>query len=366
MTPGDASEQSGMLRIYSDRSHYSRAERPMLADVLRPFWKDHPVSPEELQRTYGDHLHHYRMVDSPEDADLCVLPLAWNHYYRHRSLEAAIAFIELARAAGRPVATWVAGDSGVRVPLDDVFVFRQSGYASRRRQRQFGLPVFIRDPLPVDRATSYTRPKSRRPLIGFCGQAADRAVVQWAKAGRAIIRNLSFQLGVTAEEPESIFPPTRLRTRALRLLEESRLVETRFLKRARSDGGARTFEELQRRRTEFWGNVSNTEYTVCVRGTGNFSQRLYEVLAMGRIPVFINTDCVLPSEHLVDWKQYCVWLEASELATLPQRVAEHHAQLDDASFIELQRACRRLWADHLSYPGFFRHFPSVFLPGWET
>jgi hypothetical protein len=53
-------------------------------------------------------------------------------------------------------------------------------------------------------------------------------------------------------------------------------------------------------------------------------------------------------------------VEARELASLPERVAEHHASLDDAAFRDLQRACRELWAGHLSYSGFFTHFPTHF------
>jgi hypothetical protein len=348
------------LRIFSDRGHYSPAFRPMLADVLRPFWKECEVSTDERRRMYGAQVDRYQVVDSPADADLCVLPLAWNHYYRHGILKMAHEFISRARAHGTPVATWVTGDSGVRVPDRGVYVFRQSGYAARRLPNQHALPVFIRDPAPAGVSTALIRIQGSRPVVGFCGQAADDLPRQGVKSLRTAFRNAAFAAGFTEVEPESLYPPTRFRAHALRLLERSNLVETRFIARRSYGGDARTAVELSRNRAEFWANIRDTDYTVCIRGSGNFSQRLYEVLAMGRIPIFVNTDCILPADHLIEWNRYCVWVEAGELEQLPARVAEHHASFDAQGFEELQLACRALWKEHLSYPGFFTHFPSHF------
>ena len=47
-------------------------------------------------------------------------------------------------------------------------------------------------------------------------------------------------------------------------------------------------------RFEYWNNMLSAPFTLCVRGNGNFSVRFYETLALGRIPVFYNSDCVLP------------------------------------------------------------------------
>jgi hypothetical protein len=349
-----------VLRIFSDRGHYAPAFRRMLADVLRPFWKECEISADERRRIYGVQVDRYQLVDSPADADLAVLPLAWNYYFRYDALKMAHEFISHAREYGTPVATWVTGDSGVRVPDREVFVFRPSGYASRRLPNQFALPIFIQDPAPVGVSTGLTRTRGSRPVVGFCGQAADDLLRQGAKSLRTALRNAAFAAGLSEVEPESLYPPTRLRARVLRLLERSNLVDTRFIARRSYGGDARTGMELSQSRAEFWANIHDTDYTVCIRGSGNFSQRLYEVLAMGRIPIFVNTDCILPAEHLIEWKRYCVWVEAEELEQLPARVADHHASFDAQGFEELQLACRALWKEHLSYSGFFTHFFSHF------
>jgi len=49
------------------------------------------------------------------------------------------------------------------------------------------------------------------------------------------------------------------------------------------------------------------------------SYRLYEALCCGRIPVFIDTDCVLPYDFMIDWKKYFVWVDQSELPLIAEK-----------------------------------------------
>ena len=113
-------------------------------------------------------------------------------------------------------------------------------------------------------------------------------------------------------------------------------------------------------RREYVQNMVDSDYVLCARGGGNFSYRLYETLSCGRIPVFVDTDCVLPLESAIDWKGTCVWVDESDLNEIGSRVAAFHAALTPAEFADRQRACRRLWETHLSPQGFFAHFHEHF------
>ena len=73
----------------------------------------------------------------------------------------------------------------------------------------------------------------------------------------------------------------------------------------------------------FFQNISDTDYTICIRGTGNFSQRLYEVLAFGRIPIFIDTDSILPYDEIINWRDYCVWVKPDELGVVTRKESPH-------------------------------------------
>ena len=102
----------------------------------------------------------------------------------------------------------------------------------------------------------------------------------------------------------------------------------------------------------FYSNIYETDYTLCLRGYGNWSYRLYETLACGRMPVFIDTDCVLPSVPNVDWKEYCVWIDKSELQYIGEKILHFHSSMSSADFVDRQRGCRELWEKHLTLDGF--------------
>jgi hypothetical protein len=102
--------------------------------------------------------------------------------------------------------------------------------------------------------------------------------------------------------------------------------------------------------------MMDSDYVLCSRGFGNYSYRLYESLACGRIPVFVDTDCVLPYDFVIDWKRYCVWVDQSDLDSIPDRVAEFHDDLSPQQFEDLQLECRRLWEKWLAPEGFFAQF----------
>jgi hypothetical protein len=94
---------------------------------------------------------------------------------------------------------------------------------------------------------------------------------------------------------------------------------------------------------------------LCVRGGGNFSLRLYETLLMGRIPIFINTDCLLPPDDSINWKQHVVWVEWEDRRKVPEVVSSIHAGISEDTFVGMQRANRELWKTKLSVAGQLRY-----------
>ena len=43
---------------------------------------------------------------------------------------------------------------------------------------------------------------------------------------------------------------------------------------------------------------------------------MYETLALGRIPVFINTDCTLPFSNIIEWDKHVVWIEKEDIINI--------------------------------------------------
>jgi hypothetical protein len=175
------------------------------------------------------------------------------------------------------------------------------------------------------------------------------------------VRGIAYRLGVRPAPND----PFYARAESIEAVSRSSFVRSNFILRDAWFNGA--FEGdgidaslLRRSRRQYVENMFESDYILCTRGKGNYSIRFYETLSSGRIPVFVNTDCVLPFEEWIDWKQYCVWVEEEDISRLPERIAEFHEGLSAGEFKDRQRACRRLWETWLSPFGFFKNLRRYF------
>ncbi len=151
---------------------------------------------------------------------------------------------------------------------------------------------------------------------------------------------------------EKFKKPYHLRHKALVNLAASSNIETNFISKHQFYFAETTTnkEALQK---QFYQNLYDCPYGLCVRGIGNFSFRLFEIMAMGRIPVFVNTDCNLPFPDKIQWKKNMVWIEEYEVKSIVEKVIEFHNKLNPQSFLQLQKDNRKIWEDYLSFSGYF-------------
>lgn len=62
----------------------------------------------------------------------------------------------------------------------------------------------------------------------------------------------------------------------------------------------------------FYENILSNLFTLSVRGWGNYSYRFSQTICLGRIPILIDTDCVLPFEEIFDYSKYIVCAKPGE------------------------------------------------------
>jgi len=298
------------------------------------------------------------LTDDPAAADLAALVPRWGAVGAARPT--ARAALDRATAAGLPTVVWVDGDLEADLDRPGLVLYEQ-GAEGVRRWRQAavrGWPVLIHDHL-VDLFAGEVAPVAHgdRPTVGFCGQAAAPRLGEARLLAGKLRHRVRRALGGDDRRPAPLASHLRLRRRVLAALEHDPRVATDFVVRDRYRAGLRDHAERADRThptaNEFFANIRANAYTVCVRGGGNFSTRLYETLCLGRIPVLVDTDLVLPWADEVDWAAVTVRVPADGLGGLADRVVAHHAAHDEEAFGAAQAACRRLWEEWLSVPGFF-------------
>jgi hypothetical protein len=266
--------------------------------------------------------------------------------YAHHVATASELEIQLGRLSSREKRCifFYGNDDAAPIPVTapNVTLFRTSLFASAQLPHERAMPALCDDLLAHTGGKLAERPWSKVPSVGFCGFVGSP------------LKRFGYRALRQHEKSEGLV----LRERALAALERSSVVRTEFVRRSSFWGGSMSrfhFDPARQQdaRGEFVQNLLGTDYALCVRGKGNYSYRLYEVLSAGRIPVFVNSDCVLPFEGRIDWKRHAVWLERCELESAADRVLRFHQALGPAGFSELQRKNRDLWEEWLSPEGFF-------------
>jgi hypothetical protein len=342
------------MNVFTDLSHYAVKRRPYLFDLLKALVND--FSPEDRARLYGDWTRSVRLTSTSIGADIAVLPLSWNYYLENGCLPLADSFFS--RANGLKVISWVSGDFGVRPPPVTMELYRASGYRSRRMPAQHGLPPFFADPNVqyFSRSSISYRKKQEKPVIGFCGQAGGGFAKYALDIARTCYRNCRYYVGLDWNEPQTISSSAYVRNFAMKLLENEPRLNTVFVRRKKYRAGQTKSGGMNRSTLEFYRNIENSDYTLCIRGGGNFSARLYETMSMGRIPILIDTDCILPWDDVLCWNDLLVYVRMSDIEELPQRILDFHSSLSESQFRQYQENARLTWLNYLSLPGFFATF----------
>jgi hypothetical protein len=353
-----------MLKIFSDKAYVPLGREHVV--MLYPFWGKNP---EEVRDPSSGRFDRYAetgarffQMTTLADADVAILPVDWTWVTENvESLKSAERFIQEAGRLGKPAVVFYWSDSDRAIEYKHALVFRTSLYRSRQRPNEFAMPAWSEDFVAKYLSgQAPLRPKRARATVGFCGYAPSVA-----PESRALGHRVQYQMRKGKSLLKSLLrqrADASIRLTALQGLQGCPGIDTNFVLRASFFGSVPQpdrpidWGRLQQARQEYVRNVIASDYVLCVRGAGNFSYRLYEVLSCGRIPVFVDTDCVLPYSTRIDWKADCVWVDEKDIRQIGARVAEFHAALSDAEFVERQQRCRKLWEDYLSPEGFFRNF----------
>ncbi|WGF92732.1 exostosin domain-containing protein [Aequorivita marisscotiae] len=302
----------------------------------------------------------YKIVNHIEAANIIVVPLEYS-YSMKKYNNIVQDLINQALKIGKPIWVYSGGDFGYSLKNQNVYNFRFSGFKSKLNRRTFLLPAFVNDPygLHINKEFS-TINKQPKPKIGFVGQAKGgflkylKELLSFAKTNikRFVIKQL--------RDYQAFYPSITKRAKYLELLKKSNHLQTHFILRNSYRAGVKTLAEKHKTTQEFYQNIYNNPYTFCLRGAGNFSVRFYEVLATGRIPILINTDCLLPLDNKINWDKHCLIINEANIKTMPETIVQFHAKLSNQDFLKLQKSNRELWNNYLRRHTYFKEVHDIF------
>lgn len=163
---------------------------------------------------------------------------------------------------------WITDSNDIFEVPPNVYFFRTSLFRRWRNPTEDVLP-FVFDPFE-DKDFHIFAPTSK-PIIGFCGGS-------WP-----------------------------IRKKTLAMFRKDNRFQTNYVEHEHFSAGTRDMYKK---------NIQHSHFTICDRGNGNFTMRMWHVLSLGRIPILVEDDMIFPFYDEIDWNKICI------RAQNPQELAE--------------------------------------------
>lgn len=289
------------MKIYFNEKYFINpaSELLILAPFVDEFKKD--IRFEEIWNDDSNELTNI------EDCDYVVMPYKWNKNNSNNSK-----VINEAIKHNKKVLIFHIDDSDEDINVDNSIVFRTSFYKSNQKEYEKAMPCFKIDTFKEEYIID---PKLS---IGYCGQLI-----------------------------------TPIRKRIINELKNSN-IKTDFILRTVAWPMIEPHKTKDGVMVEFYNNMENNIFNLCLRGGGNFSYRLYETLMMGRVPVIVNTDLVLPFDDIINWNEHVVMIEEGE--NIEDKIIQFYHNNDMNG---IQKKNREFWEEYISPKGFIKNIGKI-------
>ena len=347
------------IRVYTEKDHADKQYWVNhLVHPIRAYWGDGTPEWNQWKDDFEYFKRLFSLTDKIDESDVVFLPMTLNYYAKNKKLDLVNDLAERAKNCHKTTFVWIDGDHRARFDHSNCIFLKYFGYQSESRKNEFILPGDLKQDLVhtfLDGKLKI-KEKEEKPSIGFDGIATYPQLKLAMTIGKNIFQKLKYELFRTPFEGDPVLPLLLRRKRILYQLQCTDNITANFT--IRNSFAPGTIGGQGMARQEFINNILKNDYTFCYRGAANYSLRFYETLCLGRIPLFINTDCKLPFEDQIDWRDICIWIEESELNSIGDIILNFHNSMTTSQFIEKQAYCRELWLQYFSNEGFYHQFHS--------
>jgi hypothetical protein len=304
-------------------------------------------------------LEKFSLAQNAENADWILIPVFITELLSQEGRRLIQDTSEIASKLGKPFGVYSNSDFIVDVEVDNAYVFTPGAYQSQ--PFQIDLPATLpADPYKKWIGPSWESfPSSPQPTVGFCGQATTqplKVLKDLYTFGGTKIKN---QLGLTLSNPGPVFLPAFQRAKLLKIFEKDPRFKTDFILRNQYKAGAVTSAQNAQVEKDFYQNINKSLFTVCLRGMGNYSVRFFQTLAMGRIPILIDTDCQIPFKAFNQLDRLIPIIPFEKRSEVADVVYDYFISKTPDEILAIQGKCREIWMEFYQKQGLIEYTSKI-------
>lgn len=182
------------------------------------------------------------------------------------------------------------------------------------------------------------------PIIGFVGHIPDLTL-------KTIFKSFVYN----PNRPIRSNGPL-LRNFGLSAMRKSQF-KTNVIVRAHYGGAQSLIKNPEAFRQEFVENISESDLLLCPRGDANYSQRFFEVLSAGRIPIVPNTHMLIPY-YPSSVKLTSILVKAS-CRDFDSKIKDFWSSMSCPLYLKAQITNREIYNQYFDYRVFMKRFFGV-------
>lgn len=104
-------------------------------------------------------------------------------------------------------------------------------------------------------------------------------------------------------------------------------------------------------RQEYLDSIYNNTFSLAIRWDWNFSFRLYEIMSAGRIPLFIDTNCKLPFDNQINYKDLFIRVPFNDIDNIDLYIQNYLKKHSDLNIIS--KEIRNIYENYCTMTWFF-------------
>ena len=343
------------IRVFTEKNHGEAKDwRNHLIHPIRAYWGDGTSEWDKWKKDFKFYKKYFVISDEPEKSDAAFLPFTLNYYSNNNKIDILKNLLSKMQQFDNKVFVWVEGDYDVIFEHPNCIFIKYGGSKLKSISNEIIQPGDLKNDLLKKYYDGQVqiRKKNDKPSVGFVGLADFPTIQLVLLIIKNCLKNFHYSFQNRLFESGPIIPHLVHRKATLNKINNEPGITSNFIIRKSFAEGIRNND--RNARVTFIDNIINNDYTFCMRGGGNYSLRFYETLCLGRIPIFINTDCILPFHDEINWKENCIWINEPDIKNIGKKILNFHASLTEPQFIEMQFNNRKLWETYFSKPGFCR------------
>ncbi len=335
-----------MKKIYIGQLIAGKSHLPILYPNLGPIDK-----PQRLFFNFAKAFPQkfFELTKNPEEADFLLIP--HDFFLVAENQEYLDSFVSLAESHKKNILIFDHSDFDKDIDVLHSIIFRVSRYRHQIRPNEIIMPPITED---LGAGGLSVREKGIKPVVSFCGFAGFRNTKEYMKyLYKCIIFSV---ISIWDHHAFAHMPGLYFRRLCMKQLRKSDKVTDNFIVRSSYSGHRDSIElDPAKARQEYIKNIIDADFVLCPKGDGNYSNRLYEVLSLGRIPILIDTECVLPLESELQYSQFIFIVPSTKISGLADNIRAYFDTLDSDKMKLIQQTCRNVFEKSLRTSMFFRH-----------